>query len=155
MLPSHTYHIYNHANGADDLFRSPANYDYFKRKWCEYIDPVGETLVYCLMPNHFHAMVEVKVLELLVDELDKKRKLDWKVVRNLRGFSEMESISDLKKELSDEKISSTRDLEGLYQILTGYIIQQFSNFLTDIRRRLINVTADMEAYLHPGFVAYP
>ena len=126
MLPSHTYHIYNHANGGDDLFREEANYHYFLKQWKKYIDPVCHTIAYCLMPNHFHAMVEVKVGELLVEELVNRKKLV--VIKHLRGLSEVESVSDLKCILGDEKLSSTIDLEGVSKILTSFIIQQFSNF---------------------------
>ncbi len=125
MQPSRTYHIYNHANGGDDLFREEANYHYFLGKWKKYIDPVCHTIAYCLMPYHFHAMVEIKVRELLVDELVSRKKLE--VIKHLRGLSEVESVSSLKMILKDDNLSTTIDLEGIYEILTNFIIQQFSN----------------------------
>jgi hypothetical protein len=73
-------------------------------------------------------MVEIKVAELLVDELVNKRKLDLKIVRNLRSLSQIESVSDLRRILENESIPNTIDLEGFYKILAGFIIQQFSNF---------------------------
>lgn len=54
------YHIYNHANGNEDLFREEKNYSYFLEKYSKYIDPIANTLAYCLMPNHFHLLVRIK-----------------------------------------------------------------------------------------------
>ena len=54
------YHIYNQANGDDQLFREDKNYDYFLKKYSQHIDPVAETISWCLMPNHFHFLVKIK-----------------------------------------------------------------------------------------------
>ncbi|MCV9386367.1 hypothetical protein [Reichenbachiella ulvae] len=54
------YHIYNHANGSENLFRSQENYRYFLQQWSKYIEPIAETYCYCLMPNHFHVLVRVR-----------------------------------------------------------------------------------------------
>ncbi len=54
------YHIYNHANGDDNLFREQKNYDYFLVKYKQHISPIAETIVWCLMPNHFHLLVKIK-----------------------------------------------------------------------------------------------
>ncbi|MCG9910877.1 MAG: transposase [Flavobacteriales bacterium] len=54
------YHIFNHANGEDNLFREEKNYFFFKEKYRKHIDPVAETLAWCLMPNHFHLLVKIK-----------------------------------------------------------------------------------------------
>ena len=60
LLPETIYHIYNHANGNENLFRTDENYQYFLRKYGEYMYPVFDTYAYCLMPNHFHFMVRVR-----------------------------------------------------------------------------------------------
>lgn len=57
------YHIYNHANGSENLFRSDDNYHFFLRQWAKYIEPVANTYAYCLMPNHFHVLIQTKNLE--------------------------------------------------------------------------------------------
>ncbi len=54
------YHIYNHANGNEDIFREEKNYPFFLEKYNKYIIPVADTLAYCLMPNHFHLLVKMK-----------------------------------------------------------------------------------------------
>lgn len=55
--PFTVYHIYNAANGEENLFREAKNYDFFIDKYVKYVNPVAETYAYCLMPNHFHAMI--------------------------------------------------------------------------------------------------
>lgn len=60
MEPGQTYHLYTHANGFGNLFRSHENYRYFLRRYQRFIPPVADTLAYCLMPNHVHSLVRVK-----------------------------------------------------------------------------------------------
>lgn len=50
------YHIYNHANGDDNLFREAKNYPFFLQKYHQHISPIAETIAWCLMPNHFHLL---------------------------------------------------------------------------------------------------
>ncbi len=54
------YHIYNHANGRENLYETEENYLYFLRKYAEKLDGVVKTLAYCLMPNHFHLLVQIR-----------------------------------------------------------------------------------------------
>jgi hypothetical protein len=49
MEPETYYHIYNHANGDENLFRSSENYYFFLKQWAKDITPVADTYVYCLM----------------------------------------------------------------------------------------------------------
>lgn len=60
LLPGSYYHIYNHANGSENLFQNSSNYYFFLGKYQLYILPVADTLAYCLMPNHFHFLVKIK-----------------------------------------------------------------------------------------------
>jgi REP-associated tyrosine transposase len=58
--PNVYYHIYNRANGNENLFREEGNYFYFLRQWNKYISPVADSYAYCLMPNHFHFLIKVR-----------------------------------------------------------------------------------------------
>jgi putative transposase len=55
------YHIYNQGNNRQQVFYSRENYFYFLRKLRIHIMPFADVLAWCLMPNHFHLLVEVKV----------------------------------------------------------------------------------------------
>jgi REP element-mobilizing transposase RayT len=58
--PGFYYHIYNHANGDEDIFKEERNYQYFLEKYKKYIHPIAETFAYCLMKNHFHFLVKIR-----------------------------------------------------------------------------------------------
>lgn len=60
FIENEVYHVFNRCNGHEQIFRNFGNYDYFLKKYHEYLDPHWETLVYCLMPTHFHFLVRVK-----------------------------------------------------------------------------------------------
>lgn len=60
LLPGHYYHIYNRGNNGETLFREDRNYRYFLQLYAKHIAPVAETYAYCLMPNHFHFLVQVR-----------------------------------------------------------------------------------------------
>jgi putative transposase len=60
LLPGNTYHIYNRANGKEELFSMNENYKYFLDKYKRYIVPIADTYCYCLMPNHFHFLIRFK-----------------------------------------------------------------------------------------------
>lgn len=66
MIPFETdayFHIYNHANGTEDLFREKQNYHFFLLKYIKYLVPFTDTLAYVLMPNHFHILIKIKDLD--------------------------------------------------------------------------------------------
>ncbi len=52
------YHIYNRGNGKQPLFLSDAHYLLFLRKLHKEIAPYCNILCWCLMPNHFHLLIE-------------------------------------------------------------------------------------------------
>lgn len=58
----HIYHIYNQGNNRQRIFFERDNYLFFLRKMREYLLPYCDVVTYCLMPNHFHWMVEVKMI---------------------------------------------------------------------------------------------
>lgn len=53
------YHIYNQGNNRQTIFYNRENYLFFLRKIKSHIQPYGNILAWCLMPNHFHLMMEV------------------------------------------------------------------------------------------------
>ena len=57
------YHIYNHANGHENLFREKDNYRFFLQQWDKYISPIAKTYAYCLMPNHIHFLIKTRSIE--------------------------------------------------------------------------------------------
>ena len=58
------YHIYNRAVDKKPLFKNLDNYEFFLKKYDQYLSPVIDTYAYCLLGNHFHLMVRVKDTQL-------------------------------------------------------------------------------------------
>ncbi|MEX0772218.1 MAG: hypothetical protein WD038_03570 [Balneolales bacterium] len=63
------YHIYNRVNGNENLFREHKNHVFFLNKFSLYLNPVVETYAFCLLPNHFHAMVRVRSKDEILSNL--------------------------------------------------------------------------------------
>lgn len=105
LEPEKVYHLYTHANGSENLFRSDENYYYFLKKYREHIYPVVETLAYCLMPNHLHLMIQVRTEKELL-EFGRSKKTTPGAYPYLTGF---------------------QNLSGMGMVLPRMVSQQFSN----------------------------
>jgi putative transposase len=57
------YHIYNRGNNGENLFFEERNYPYFLKLYAHHILPVANTYAYCLLRNHFHALVRIRTEE--------------------------------------------------------------------------------------------
>jgi putative transposase len=52
------YHIYNRGNNKQVIFFHERNYQFFLNKVKQYVVPHANLLAWCLMPNHFHFLVQ-------------------------------------------------------------------------------------------------
>jgi REP element-mobilizing transposase RayT len=55
------YHIYNQGNNKQLIFHSAENYLYFHKLYRKFVLPHADLLAYCLMPNHFHFLVNTNL----------------------------------------------------------------------------------------------
>jgi len=60
------YHIYNRGNDKGIIFFQERNYHYFIQKIEKYIFPNSNVLAWCLMPNHFHFLIQATIASLTV-----------------------------------------------------------------------------------------
>lgn len=58
--PDTVFHVYNHGNAEDNIFREKENYHYFLKRYTDYLYSIVKTYAFCLLPNHFHLMVKVR-----------------------------------------------------------------------------------------------
>jgi len=117
------YHIYNHANGNENLFRERENYRFFLEQYQKHITPVADTLAYCLMPNHFHLLVRIKEAETLLSTFPKL----LKTTSNLPGFQNLEGLLSafISKQFSNLFNSYTKAFNKKYQRKGSLFIKNF------------------------------
>ena len=63
------YHIYNRGNNGENIFIQERNYEHFMKLYFKYIDPIAETFAYCLLRNHFHVSLRIKLEEEILETL--------------------------------------------------------------------------------------
>ncbi|MBL0131030.1 MAG: transposase [Chitinophagaceae bacterium] len=63
LTEGNVYHIYNRTNNRELLFRSDENRRFFLQRFTHYLSPYLGTYCWCLLPNHFHFLIEVKSAE--------------------------------------------------------------------------------------------
>ena len=59
------YHLYNRGNNRGHVFFEQENYLFFLRQVRTYLLPVLDVVAYCLMPTHYHLLVQIKTPEIL------------------------------------------------------------------------------------------
>jgi len=59
LYPQQYYHLYNRSNNDELIFKSPENYLYFLNRYRRYLEPLVDTIAYCLMPTHFHFIIRI------------------------------------------------------------------------------------------------
>ncbi|MFO7879648.1 MAG: hypothetical protein R6V52_06410 [Bacteroidales bacterium] len=62
----HLYHVYNQGNKRQPIFFERRNYFFFLEKMRTHLLPFGDLIAYCLMPNHFHWMMVVRKVSVVV-----------------------------------------------------------------------------------------
>lgn len=155
LLPGRTYHIYNHSNGDDLLFREGKNYIFFLEKYRKYIAPVADTFAYCLMPNHFHVLLRIKEPEEIVAAFH-VRSYD-KYIGLTTGKEKEEFISLFaSKQFSNLFSSYTQSFNKVYE-------RRGSLFIKNFKRKQVEDEAYLKKlvnYIHfnpvrHGFVLKP
>lgn len=61
------YHIYNKGNNSQTIFFTKENYNFFLKKIDNELKPFCDILAYCLMPNHYHLMIQANENSVQVD----------------------------------------------------------------------------------------
>ena len=143
LLPESTYHIYNHANGSDLLFKEDKNYHFFLEKYQKYIMPVANTHAYCLMPNHFHLLIRVKKEEEIIAAFTSAAGRNY---GKLSSKVEREAFVSLyvSKQFSNLFSSYTQAFNKMYNRMGSLFVKNFK------RKRIENENyySKMVTYIH-------
>ncbi len=137
--PDTIYHIYNHGNGNDLVFREGENYRFFLERFRKYISPIAKCYAYCLMPNHFHFLVRIKDEDVLGGYF---REIYPDVERSAMSHKD---IADLvSKQFKNFLISYSKSFNNMYN-------RRGSLFLDNIERISIredDYFTNMIRYIH-------
>jgi len=77
FISGHTYHIYNQGNNRELIFKDRSDYIVFLKKIRRAFNQHCDILSWCLMPNHFHFLVQVRQeYEMNYPENDRTKKLN-------------------------------------------------------------------------------
>lgn len=57
LVKDRLYHYYNQGNNKEKIFFSRENYLFFLANFRKFVLPYCNVLCYCLMPNHFHFLI--------------------------------------------------------------------------------------------------
>ncbi len=140
LEPGRMYHVWTHANGDENLFRTDRNYTYFLDKYTHYIQPVADTFAYCLMPNHLHLMVRVKEEDKVLEYLRVKKSSP-----TLQGFETLGGFSNaISRQFSHLFNSYTQSYNKYYS-------RKGSLFIPNFKRKRIdsdNYFGTLIAYIH-------
>jgi putative transposase len=131
--PEKYYHVYNHGNGNDNIFRNDDNYYYFLRKYGEYLSPILDTYAYCLMPNHFHFLVRIKSEEELLKTVKRQPPQGLEALAGVGKPTEVNNIN-LSKIVSQH---FSNFLNGYTQAFNKQYERKGSLFLDNIRRKTV------------------
>jgi putative transposase len=59
LIPHNLYHVYNRGNNREKIFFNRDNYAFFLEKLELNVFSLCDLLCYCLMPNHFHLLIQI------------------------------------------------------------------------------------------------
>ena len=147
--PDMFFHVYNHGNAEDIIFREDKNYHFFLKRYRKYLEPIVETYAYCLMPNHFHLLVRIrskKVLKMFYQD-----KYPEKDLQSFQNFADL-----ISNQFKNFLISYAKSFNKMYN-------RRGSLFLDNLNRKPItnnNYYTRLVRYIHlnpvtHGFVDRP
>ena len=140
LLPSQFYHIYNHANGHENLFVQRENYYFFLQRYATFINPVADTFAYCLMPNHLHLLVRIKDEDDLQVAYQQKIKLRARFPKDVTNFPKVQNFREVEGEAGSKFVS--REFGSLFSSYSQAFNKQQNRkgslFMPNFKRKLID-----------------
>ncbi|WP_421920654.1 transposase [Marinifilum sp.] len=86
------YHIYNQGNNRQNIFFNRDNYLLFLRKMQKYITPYSDIIAWCLMPNHFHMMINVREVNISLKDITNGKVLNPEQAKIVRSINDSIAI---------------------------------------------------------------
>jgi putative transposase len=130
LLPDTTYHIFNHANGLENIFRESENFRFFLEKYNLHISSIAETYAWCLMPNHFHLVIRIRKRETIASLILDKNNITATNFSKVLNFGRVQ-ITDkeiekfLSKQFANLFSSYTQSFNKVYHRMGSLFIKNF------------------------------
>ncbi len=130
LIPNTSYHIFNHANGFENVFREKENYRFFLEKYQLHISPIAETYAYCLMPNHFHLVVRIRKREAIEEVMANKSSSSNSIAKNFFGtnLSKVQNFGQVKNTGIVQLPQSVKQFSD--SEIEKFLSKQFSNLFS-------------------------
>lgn len=158
LQPNTSFHIFNHANGFENVFLEAENYRYFMEKYQLYISPIAETYAWCLMPNHFHLVIRVRKRETIENLLkNSKSNFPGSSCSKVQNFGTTEiNDSDIEKYLSKQFANLfscyTQSFNKMYKRMGSLFIKNFKRQPIENKQHFLNtVVYTHRNPIHHGF----
>ena len=150
LEPGFYYHIYNHANGDEDIFKEERNYLYFLDKYKKYIYPIAEIFAYCLMKNHFHLLVRIR------ENREKIQTSNGTETSDVLKTSDVLVPSDVSNAFKNLFQSYTKAINKAYDRKGSLFIQHFKRkqIESDLQFQNALIYINMNPVIH-GFCSKP
>ncbi len=134
LEPEQFYHVFNHANGDDNIFQTDKNYHFFLRLYSTYISGIADTLAYCLMPNHFHFVIRMKSEVELLNFYSEKKGKTLEASLTLQGLCKLNS-----QQFSNLFNSYAQAFNKVYNRRGGLFISNFKRKRITSNEYLLNL----------------
>jgi REP element-mobilizing transposase RayT len=128
LVPDTCFHIFNHANGFENVFSEAENYRFFLEKYQLYISPIAETYAHCLLPNHFHLVVRIRkreAIEKLIQNKNNSLAITSSKVQNFGRVTDNEIEKFLSKQFANLFSSYTQSYNKVYHRMGSLFIKNF------------------------------
>jgi REP element-mobilizing transposase RayT len=89
------YHVFNRTNNSELLFMDDENRLFFLKKFEIYLSKFLDTYAWCLLPNHFHLLVQVKSAGEIINTLQRADPKEMTLVENRFLHNEKVNIAEL------------------------------------------------------------
>lgn len=131
--PGHTYHLYNQGNNRQQLFFESENYLYFLKKVRKDLLPYCNIIAWCLMPNHFHFLIQVHEDYTHQNAINNKEKI----------------VNPLNRKIGSIQSSYTKAINNRYN-RTGSLFRQRTKakILSDQSKSRVDTAVNCFFYIH-------
>ncbi|MEK7225078.1 MAG: hypothetical protein AAB221_05295, partial [Bacteroidota bacterium] len=129
MLSGSIYHLFNHANGRENLFTEQKNYVFFLERLSQHVLPIAHIYAYCLMPNHFHLLLKIRKKNLLQGYYRQKKEKQLAMQSGISVeipqliLQEEELVKQVSKSFSNMFNSYTQAFNKMYNRMGSLFMQ--------------------------------